>query len=202
MNRYLQDIMDQPQTLRAVLEYCIGKGREAMEEAAEVVHSAERVVITSMGSALYSCMPMYHVLSRVHPNVHLVETGDLLVHTPFMEETVYVVMSRSGESGEVASFARKIDEGSGTLIAITMTPESTLARHADHVLRDVATYDGLICTKAFTSMILVGLLLGSELDGTLDGELVEHLRGHFAWMEAEKEGMLRQISSMTALDGV
>ena len=75
MNRYLQDILDQPETLQAVLDYCIGPGWEEIRSGAKILQKARRIVVTSMGSALYSCVPIHCALSRIHPNAQLVETA-------------------------------------------------------------------------------------------------------------------------------
>lgn len=199
MNRYLQDILEQPTILQTVLDYSIGPGWDTLRDAAAAIANAPRLVITSMGSALYSCMPMYHALSRCHANVHLAETAELLVHAPYLEDTVYVIMSRSGESGEIARFAQEVRGGGGKLVAITMTPDSTLAHQADFFVHDVATYDGLICTKAYTSMILVGLLVAAASAGTLCETLIADLHRQFAWMEENKEALLRRIQAIDAL---
>ncbi len=199
MNPYLNDVLDQPLELEKVLAHATGPGRAAIGDACEAIRSASRVVITSMGSALYSCRPMYRALSLSHSNVHLMETAELLLRAPHSAQTTYVIMSRSGESGEIARFAREIRKRSGTLIAVTMTPDSTLARCADIVVHDVAALDGLICTKAFTSMALTGLLVASGLAGELDDRLVEELRRHFARLESDKSDLLSRLRDTEAL---
>ncbi len=199
MNRYLQDILDQPETLRKVLDYSTGEGRGEIEAAAKAVKAADRIVLTSMGSAIFSCMPMYYALQKLHPNAHLVETAELLVEAPFFDDTLYIIMSRSGESGEIARFAKQIRQNNGKLLAVTMTPDSTLAKNADIVVNDVATFDGLICTKAFTSMSMLGLMIVSELAGELNDELAGKLCEHFTWMEENKGAMLKQMTSIKVL---
>ena len=78
------------------------------------------------------------------------------------------------------------------LIAVTMTPTSTLARNASLVIHDVASYDGFICTKAFTSLALIGSLICSAIEGTLTPELENHLRYSFTWMENNKQVLLAE----------
>lgn len=199
MNRYLQDVLDQLGELQKVLQHAGGPGRSDLRRASEAIGAAPRVVVTSMGGALYSCMPMYGALSRCHPNVHLMETSELLLGAPHSAQTTYVVMSRSGESGEVARFAEEIRKQSGALIAVTMTPDSTLARCADIVVHDTAALDGMICTKAFSSMALLGLLVASELVGEFDGRLAEALHRHFAHLEGEKSDLLSRLRATEAL---
>jgi fructoselysine-6-P-deglycase FrlB-like protein len=178
MNQFLRDILDQPATLRQVLDDCIGRGHADLRAAAAMIRAAPAVVVTSMGSALISGMPVARALARIHADARLEETAELL-REPHDPRPLYLILSRSGESGEVVEMAERIRAQRGRLIAITMTPTSRLARHADLVLHDTASFDGFICTKAFTSLILVGLLLAAELEGTLDATLVAALAASF-----------------------
>ena len=164
MNRFLQDILDQPEELRQVLRYSLSDEYSKIKQAAELIRSSERVVLTSMGSAIFSLMPMHSYLAKLHSNCQLIETSELLVSNPFPDKTLYIIMSRSGESGEIAEFARVLKSENLNLIAITMTPGSTLAMNASLSIHDPASYDGFICTKAYSSMALIGLLIAGEFN--------------------------------------
>jgi fructoselysine-6-P-deglycase FrlB-like protein len=191
MNTFLEDILDQPGALNTTLECMSGAGLAELDQAAGMIEGSERVVLTSMGSAHYSLAPMAFALSRMHPNVHLVETGELM-RAPLFPHTLYVIMSRSGESKEISAFSARLHEEGEPLLAITMTPGSSLAQNASLAIHDPAPYDGFICTKAYTSLALCGLLVVSRLEGALDEALVTSLRQAFAWMDAHKEPMLAQ----------
>jgi len=178
---FYDDIHAQPRTLHDVVLACLGNQRPALNEAVRLLRTATRVRVSSMGSAYYSGIPLARLLARLRPNVELDFTADLL-EQPREAGTVTVLLSRSGESGEIAQFAR--EKGVETLIAISMTPTSTLARHADCFIHDPATFDGLICTKAFTSLWLVGALLAYAYAGTLDAQadaLIAFLAELDAW---------------------
>jgi glucosamine 6-phosphate synthetase-like amidotransferase/phosphosugar isomerase protein len=105
LNRFLQDILDQPSELKHVLNYSLNEQSGNIRKAASMIIESERVVLTSMGSAIFSLMPMQSLLARLHPNCQIIETSELLVNNPFSEKTLYIIMSRSGESGEIAEFA-------------------------------------------------------------------------------------------------
>jgi glucosamine--fructose-6-phosphate aminotransferase (isomerizing) len=138
---------------------------------------------------------MAYALSRMHPNVHLVETGEQM-NLPFLPDTLYVIMSRSGESKEIADFAAVLRQRGEPLLAITMTPDSTLAKNASLVVHDPAPYDGFICTKAYTSMALIGMLIVSRLENSLDQRLINGLGKAFDWMEVHKHAMLKQMQGI------
>jgi glucosamine 6-phosphate synthetase-like amidotransferase/phosphosugar isomerase protein len=82
------------------------------------------------------------------------------------------------------------------LLAITMTPDSTLAKNASLVVHDPAPYDGFICTKAYTSMALIGMLIASRLENSLDPRLVTGLGRAFDWMDDQKNAMLEQMQGI------
>ncbi len=201
MNTFLQDILEQPVVLDQVLSALVGDGptvRADLREAADRIAGSSRLVLTSMGSAYYSCMPIAYALSRVHPNVQLIETAELMRPSLF-PGTLYIILSRSGESGEVATFSTMLRERGESLIAITMTPDSTLARNASLVLHDPSPYDGLICTKAYTTLALTGLLVASSVQGSVDDTLIGGLRQAFGWMEHEKDALVDQVRSLPRL---
>ncbi len=160
-----------------------------------MIGGAARLVLTSMGSAHYSLAPMAYALARLHPNVHLVETGEQM-SLPFVPGTLYVIMSRSGESKEIADYAALLCQRGEKLLAITMTPDSTLAKNASLVVQDPAPYDGFICTKAYTTMALIGMLIVSRLENKLDCPLVDGLGRAFEWMEAHQDAMLNQMQGI------
>jgi fructoselysine-6-P-deglycase FrlB-like protein len=195
MNPFLGDILAQPAALRLTLESMLKEDQAALDQAAGMIGAAERVVLTSMGSALYSLAPMAYALARLHPNVHLVETGEQM-DMPFLPGTLYVIMSRSGESKEIAGFAAELRRRGEPLLAITMTPDSTLAKNASQVMIDPAPYDGFICTKAYTSLALIGMLIVSRLENSLDRRLVDGLGQAFEWMDKHKNTMLAQIQDI------
>jgi fructoselysine-6-P-deglycase FrlB-like protein len=200
VNEFLQDILDQPAALQSALDFTLNDGMAALQEAAEALRRAKRIVLTSMGSAYYSLMPLHHVLARWHPSVHLVEAAELLT-MPLQADTQYLILSRSGESGEIAELSARLHSQGKPLIAITMTAGSTLAKHASLLLNDPVPYDHFICTKAYSSMALVGLLLASQADGTLEASLAGKLKELFAWMEESKAGLLQKVKNVDWLDG-
>ncbi len=202
MNQFLKDILDQPAALQTALDYTLSSvGMADLGRAARMITSARRVVLTSMGSALYSLIPLHHELARVHPAVHLVETAELLAEPLSGSDTLYLILSRSGESGEVAAFSTYLHERGMPVIAVTMTPSSTLARSADLVLHDPVPYDGLICTKAYTTLTLVGLLLASQVSGTLTATLTAGLASSFEWLEDSKETFRKAAAAIDWLNG-
>ena len=203
MNPILENIYEQPDELARVLDDLVGPKLGQLRDLARIMALSGEIVLTSMGSAFYSLMPMYEVLrGQGHRNVFLEETGDLIRHPEHMSRNaLYVLMSRSGESREVADFAVWCKEHGYTTLSITMTPDSTMARNSTYVLHDISSYDDIVCIKAYSTMALTGLILVEMMDGRENpsAELVANLNRAFAWMGANKEGILSQIEAVPFL---
>lgn len=198
MNTFLEDILAQPAALHLTLASILDQNRAGIEKAAGLIAGASRLVLTSMGSALYSLAPLAYALAEVHPNVHLVETCQQ-IDRPFFPGTLYVIMSRSGESKEIAAYASLLRRRGEPLLAITMTPYSTLARNASLVIHDPAPFDGFICTKAYTTLALIGLLIAARLENRLDASLVKNLGRAFAWMADNQNVVLARLQGIAWL---
>lgn len=202
MNPILQNIYEQPGELDRVLDDLAGDKLDVVRRICRLMDLAGEVVLTSMGSALYSCMPAYEALVAMgRRNVRLVETAELIHdHSLVSRNALYVLMSRSGESREVADFSQWLVANGYLCVTITMTPDSTMARHCTVMLHDVASYDKIVCLKAYSSMALCGLFLASMLGREEpDAALVGRLHAAFSWMEGSKEDILAQIEAIDFL---
>ena len=202
INPLLENIYEQPGELARVLDDLTGPRLDRVRQISHLLRSANEVILSSMGSAFYSLMPMYEMLrAQGRRRVALEETADLL-HYPerLSRDAVYVLMSRSGESREVADFSRYLNENGFLSVAITMTPGSTMGRNCTYVLHDIASYDKIVCIKAYSSMALCGLVCAHMTEhGEPDRRLLDSLYGAFSWMEKEKENILGQIRSIPCL---
>jgi hypothetical protein len=155
-----------------------------------------------MGSAYYSLMPMYEALlasrQRKASRISLVETAELICHPERINKNaLFVLMSRSGESREVADFSKYLRASGCQSVAVTMTPDSTMAQNCNIVLHDIASYDAIVCIKAYSTLALCGLFCASMLDRlNPDAALIERLHRLFDWMEQEKERMFSDVASI------
>ena len=62
INPILENIYQQPEELHRVLNDLTTERLETVKEVARLANLAGEIVLTSMGSALYSLMPMYEAL--------------------------------------------------------------------------------------------------------------------------------------------
>lgn len=62
MNVLLQNIYEQPSELKKVLDDLSGPKIEYVKQICRLMQTAGEIILTSMGSAFYSLMPMYEAL--------------------------------------------------------------------------------------------------------------------------------------------
>lgn len=192
MNVLLQNIFEQPSELKRVLDDLRGPKLETVRHISHMMQIANQIVLTSMGSAFYSLMPMYEELqSQGKCKVTLEETANLIQHPERVnKDALYILMSRSGESREVADFSEYLKENNCCSVAITMTPESTMGKNCTYMLHDIASYDAIVCIKAYSSMALCGLFCASMIGRKEeDHALISRLYQAFDWMMKEKENI-------------
>ncbi len=199
MNELIKNICEQPEELRRVLAHLADATQVA--RVAEELNAAQKIVLTSMGSAYYSLLPMYYALDRRGKNVRIVETSELLQNEDRLSaDALYVLMSRSGESYEVAALPPMLAKKGARSVAITMTPDSTMAKGCSLVLYDPSSYDAMVCTKAYTSMALCGLICVSYAEkNSIPQELLNELDRMFRWMDSSKEQILSQFEALDYL---
>jgi glucosamine 6-phosphate synthetase-like amidotransferase/phosphosugar isomerase protein len=199
MNVLLQNIFEQPSELRKVLDDLRGPKMETVRLISHMMQISNEIVLTSMGSAFYSLMPMYEALqSQDQCKVILEETANLIQHPERVKKNaLYVLMSRSGESREVADFSKYLKENQYCSIAITMTPDSTMGTNCTYMLHDIASYDAIVCIKAYSSMALCGLFCASMIGRKEeDPILIKQLYQAFDWMEKEKENIYTSMKEI------
>ena len=205
MNVLLQNIYEQPSQLRKVLDDLRGPKLETVRHISHMMQVANEIVLTSMGSAFYSLMPMYEALqSEGRCRVSLEETSNLIQHPErIRKNALYLLMSRSGESREVADFSAYLKENNCCSIAITMTPDSTMGKNCTYMLHDISSFDEIVCIKAYSTMALCGLFCASMI-GRKDEDtvLIKQLYQAFEWMEREKENIFNSVKKISYFKNV
>jgi glutamine---fructose-6-phosphate transaminase (isomerizing) len=161
--RLLRDIQSQPESLAGVLGYQLSGGHEALMRAAGIVRSAKRVVITGMGASLNASIPFEYRLCSAGIDATLAESGELLHYPrPVLHDTVVVIVSRSGESVEIAKLLPRF-RGACTTIGVTNEPESSLGRGADHAIFVRSLPDEMVAIQTYTGTVLALALLAAAV---------------------------------------
>lgn len=204
MNALKKNIFEQPNELIRVLKSLITERKEDALTIAALINSSSKIVLTSMGSAYYSLLPMYYYLVRYGYHVEVQKTSELMNDQDHLEkDTLYVLMSRSGESYEISEFPLLLKKVAANCVSITMTPDSTMAKLSTHVLYDCSSYDDLVCTKAYTTLALCGLVCASyAVHGNLSEQEINELILMFNWMDQNKEIISQKFASLKSVIGI
>ncbi|MEW6439469.1 MAG: KpsF/GutQ family sugar-phosphate isomerase [bacterium] len=156
----------------AAIEGLAGKLGDDFCKAVALLHRCRgKVVVTGMGKSGLICQKIAATLASTGTPalfLHAVEGlhGDLGVLT---RQDVVVVVSNSGETEEVNRLLPPIKRLGVPLIALTSSPGSTLAKHADIVIdtgvREEACPMNLVPTASTTAALALGDALAIALIG-------------------------------------
>lgn len=171
----VQNILDQPASLRGVIAYQFGNGLDSLHRAAEILAKSKQVVISGMGASLFSALPFTYQLNSQGIVTLAPETSELLyfLQQPLRGETAVVLVSRSGESIETLRLLPSLRSRGCSIIAITNVPGSTLAEEADECILLGSQADELVAIQTYTGTVLVLALLAAAVLGDERGARFE-----------------------------
>jgi glutamine---fructose-6-phosphate transaminase (isomerizing) len=156
-----QDILNQGKALQQALDYQLGPGRKALERSAHAVRDASKVRIASIGASYSASLPFQYRLQASGKQVDLVDASELLHYTnpPADPGTVFILVSRSGETIEIVRLLDVLKGRGAPIIGITNEPGSPLARLSDIPLLLGSPRDSLIAIQTYLSTLLAFHLL-------------------------------------------
>lgn len=168
MNAYLNDILDQPESLKTSFKRFIsGSNLQLIESIAG--EGCEKIIFTGMGSSHYACY-----CASIHLNQNgynsVVKSASQLLHYELgllNERTLLFLVSQSGESAEIVNIIKKLPNGV-RVAAVTNNSESTLARRADYTfLLDVAEEES-VTTRTYLASLLMLDVIAKSMTGQFD----------------------------------
>ncbi len=197
MNRFLDEILEQPAALRDTLAfYESGEGKELLQRAITLCQGIEiaGILLTGMGSSFFTSYLASCLLSANGITAFAINASELL-HYHFSllrKDTVLVGVSQSGESYEVVEILKRLPGGVPSL-AITNEASSNLAKMGSEVLLSKAGNEEMTSTKSYISIALVKLILSWALAGKwterkrdeirqLITNIEKLLKSHQVWM--------------------
>lgn len=171
------NIQAQPESLARTLHHQCGEGAETMKDAAAILRSGKKIVITAMGASLFASIPLQYYLSSLGLDVVAVEAGELLHYlNRIWKDAVVLMVSRSGESVEVVKLLERM-KGVVPIIGVTNEPQSLLARSAEVSVSIASLNDEMVAIQTYTGTLLTLHLLGNRVAGSFDAaaEEVRHM---------------------------
>jgi glucosamine--fructose-6-phosphate aminotransferase (isomerizing) len=153
---FLQDILRQKTELQRTMDYLVGPGQGALQRANGLIRSNRDVILTGIGaswSAALAAGAMFYLGGRP---IYLQEASELLHFSVIPRGSVLVAISRTGRSIEIVELLAKAEASGATVIGITNSPESPLAREAAVALVVPVKLDHNISVNAYSTLLLAG----------------------------------------------
>jgi glucosamine--fructose-6-phosphate aminotransferase (isomerizing) len=152
---YLSDILDQPRALEDTLAGL--DVSEPLYRLASYLREGKfkTVVLTGMGSSFHALHPLNLELIERGFAPMMVETSELLHYQSrlFDARTLIVAVSQSGQSAEVVRLLQ-MNRGKSSIIAVTNTPASPLADHADAAILSRAGEEFSVSCKTYLAALM------------------------------------------------
>src|SRR2546423_11702040 len=184
MTKFLQDILRQPTELKRALDYLCrrdcppskaGVGTSRLDVPAAAVRTAERVYLTGIGSSWHAALNVGAMLSAQGRPVYMQDAAELLQFATIPENSVIIVISRSGRSIEIVRLLAKARKSGAKVIGITNAADGTLAREAQYPIVVPVELDHAISVTTYTSLALAAGILAASVVGIFDETLATAL---------------------------
>jgi glutamine---fructose-6-phosphate transaminase (isomerizing) len=161
---YLRDILHQPQALENTLT-SLATTKPLLDLATRLNRGRfQRVVLTGMGSSFHALHPLNLELISHGVTSLMVETSELVHYKSrfFDPKTLMIAVSQSGQSAEMVRLV-ETNRKRCAVIAVTNTPESPLARHANVAVLTQAGNEFSVSCKTYVTALMALRWLGDVL---------------------------------------
>jgi glutamine---fructose-6-phosphate transaminase (isomerizing) len=179
MNKFLQEIMEQPLAIENLLEFYTGQeGEKLLGKVKKIIidNRIEQVVFTGMGSSYFISHSASILFNELKMNSFVINTSELLHYNLSLLErrTLLICLSQSGESFEIKKILSNLP-ANAHCIGIVNDEQSILAKKAEVALPCKAGKEEMTSTKTFTGTSLVSFVLGWYLSGKWDKERIKQI---------------------------
>ena len=152
--RFMEDIIRQRVEMQRTIEYLRGPGHNALEQASSLIRSARDVFMTGIGASWNAALSAGALFDVGGRPVYMREAGELLHFSAIPASSVIVVISRTGRSIEIVQLLAKAASSGGTIIGITNSADSPLARQAAVALVVPAMLDHAISVNTYSTLLI------------------------------------------------
>jgi glucosamine--fructose-6-phosphate aminotransferase (isomerizing) len=165
MTHFLEDILRQPSSLAATIDYLSGAGQPKLKSAVDAIRSARHVYLTGIGSSYHAALGAASLFYAGGRPVYLQDAAELLHFAAFPADSTIIVISRSGQSAEVVSLVAKARESGSKVIGLTNSEDGPLAREAQIAIVVPVGFDHGISVNTYSTLAAAAAALASA---TLD----------------------------------
>jgi glucosamine--fructose-6-phosphate aminotransferase (isomerizing) len=176
MNKFLEEILEQPYALERTLQFYISpEGKELLEKLNRTIKARQfnQIIFTGMGSSYFTSHAASSLFSSLGINSYVINSSELLHYNLSLlrKKTLLIGLSQSGESFEIKELLKKLPS-SVFCVGITNEAESTLAKQSDIALLSMAGKEEMTSTKTYVVATLVSFILGWYLSGNWNDEKI------------------------------
>jgi len=180
MNKFLQEIFEQPAALERTLNYYISsEGNDILNKIKQVIdkNNFEQIIFSGMGSSYFTSYAAMVLFNSLHIHSFYTNASELLHYNYNLlnKKTILICSSQSGESFEIKELS-KIKPSSTYCIGITNEEKSTLSKNSKIILLTRAGKEEMTSTKTYVSTLLVSYILGMYLSENWNQNKIEHIK--------------------------
>ncbi|MFB0546550.1 MAG: SIS domain-containing protein [Anaerolineae bacterium] len=171
---YIDEVMEQPQALRCLLDAYLDGTALATLKGDEVRGD---ILFTGIGSSCHASLVAVEVLNAEGIAAFSWEAGEFFYYNLgcARPDDLLIAVSQSGESLEVRKTVEAL-RGQVRLVGITNAPDSFLGRHCDLTLPLYAGPEEGTTSKTYVNTLALSLILAWHLSGKLGKAEREELR--------------------------
>jgi len=180
MNKFLAEILEQPQSLEDTLKYyCSDEGEKRLKTINGLINDKkfEQIIFTGMGSSYFTSYAAACLFNSMGSNSCSINTSELLYYHSSLinEKKLIVCISQSGESFEVVKF---LEDHPADIHCIGVSNEvnSLLYKKANESLMSKAGKEEMTSTKTYTSILLALTILGWYHTGTWGRDKINQIK--------------------------
>jgi glucosamine--fructose-6-phosphate aminotransferase (isomerizing) len=203
---YLNDLLSQPEALRATLRGLSERAGLAPVEGLLQRRAWSRIVLTGMGASFHALQPITMELLAAGRCAIRLESSEL-IHGAMAQcaaDTLLVVVSQSGASAEIV---RLLDlNREATILAVTNNPDSPLARRAAAVVFTQVGTEYSVSCKTYVATLLAlqaigALLLTKDARDTLESlaRMPAMVAAYLARWEAHVAALMQRLAGFKTL---
>lgn len=159
---FLQDILRQPAEMARTIEYLMGPGQNALQQASSLFGSARHVFVTGIGASWHAAISAGALLHGAGHPVHMQEAAELLHFTTIPRGSVIVAISRTGLSIEIVQLLAKAEASGALVIGISNSADSPLARGSAIAIVIPAKLDHAISVNTYSTLLIAASALASS----------------------------------------
>lgn len=160
---FLEDIIRQRTEMPRTIDQLCGPGQKPLEQAASLIRGARDVFITGIGASWNAAQCAGALFCQDVRPVFTQEAGDLLHLATIPRSSVIVAISRTGRSIEIVQLLAKADASGATVVGITNSADSPLARESTLAIVVPAKLDYAISVNAYSSLAIAAGALASSV---------------------------------------